>query len=75
MSFEKTGVEQVEVQDEKPAAGIKEINVASVALASAVVAQKQSSWTPNKLKLYAILAIGYLISTMNGYGMWCNHEI
>lgn len=45
----------------------KEANVHSVALAEAIAAQKPSKWSKNMLKLYAIMGIGYLVSTLNGF--------
>ncbi|KEY69461.1 hypothetical protein S7711_02002 [Stachybotrys chartarum IBT 7711] len=44
-----------------------ETSAASVALASAVAAQKPDPWSRNMFKLYAIMGIGYLVSTMNGF--------
>lgn len=44
-----------------------EANVASVALTEAVNARKPSLWSTNMLKLYGIMGIGYLVSTMNGF--------
>lgn len=46
---------------------VKEINAASVALATAVAAEKPSPWSKNMFKLYFIMSVGYLVSTMNGY--------
>ena len=62
-----------EVEEEKPVvpshAGTgTEINAASVALAAAVASQKPNPWSRNMIKLYFIMAIGYLVSTMNGFG-------
>lgn len=45
----------------------KEENVHSVALAEALASQKPSKWSPNMRKLYAIMGIGYLVSTLNGF--------
>ncbi|KAK1530165.1 uncharacterized protein CCOS01_05268 [Colletotrichum costaricense] len=54
--------------DEKAAVGeVKEINAASVALAAATAEQQVNWWSPNMIKLYGIMAIGYLVSTMNGF--------
>ncbi|KXH65412.1 hypothetical protein CNYM01_08982 [Colletotrichum nymphaeae SA-01] len=54
--------------DEKAAVGeVKEINAASVALAAAMAEQQVNWWSPNMIKLYGIMAIGYLVSTMNGF--------
>lgn len=47
---------------------VTEVNAASVALAAAVAEQKPSHFSPNMLRLYGIMAIGYLVSTMNGFG-------
>lgn len=47
---------------------LKDVNPASAALAAAVASQKPSPWSKNMLKLYSIMAIGYLVSTMNGFG-------
>ncbi|KAK7455015.1 hypothetical protein Landi51_03224 [Colletotrichum acutatum] len=54
--------------DEKAAVGeVKEINAASVALTAAMAEQQVNWWSPNMIKLYGIMAIGYLVSTMNGF--------
>lgn len=45
----------------------KEANVHSVALTEAIAAQKPNKWSKNMLKLYAIMGIGYLVSTLNGF--------
>ncbi|KAI1260122.1 lactose permease [Xylariaceae sp. FL1019] len=44
-----------------------EISTASTALASAVLEQKPKLLSPNMLRLYAIMAVSYLVSTMNGF--------
>lgn len=46
---------------------VKEKAVHSVALTAAIEAQKPSLWSKNMLTLYAIMGIGYLVSTMNGF--------
>ncbi|WYZ41219.1 hypothetical protein EsH8_V_000114 [Colletotrichum jinshuiense] len=55
--------------DEKAAAAgeVKEINAASVALAAALAEKKPNIWSPSMIRLYGIMAIGYLVSTMNGF--------
>ncbi|KAK1955650.1 general substrate transporter [Colletotrichum eremochloae] len=54
--------------DEKtPAGEVTEINAASVALAAALAERPPNIWSPNMIRLYCILAIGYLVSTMNGF--------
>lgn len=62
------GHEVTAVSDEKPIGNVKEINTNSVALAAAIAAQKPSLWSPNMIKLYMIMSVGYLVSTMNGFG-------
>lgn len=52
---------------EKEPANLTQVNAASVALAAAIAAQKPSLWSKNMFKLYFIMAIGYLVSTMNGF--------
>lgn len=47
---------------------LKAVNPASEALAAAVASQKPNPWSKNMLKLYSIMSIGYLVSTMNGFG-------
>lgn len=47
----------------------KDVNPAAEALAAAVANQKPNPWSKNMLQLYSIMAIGYLVSTMNGFGM------
>lgn len=46
----------------------QELNAHSVALAAALAEQKPNPWSRNMMKLYVIMGLGYLISTMNGYG-------
>ncbi|KAJ0335377.1 hypothetical protein COL922a_009305 [Colletotrichum nupharicola] len=56
--------------DEKAAnavGDVKEVNAASVALAAALAEAKTNIWSPNMLRLYFIMAVGYLVSTMNGF--------
>jgi hypothetical protein len=61
--------EHNEIDDEKLQAQAKvvQINAASVALAAAVAAQKPKLLSKNMIQLYAIMAVGYLVSTMNGF--------
>jgi hypothetical protein len=55
--------------DEKNASGrVRQVQAASVALAAATAAQKPSLLSKNMFKLYFIMAVGYLVSTMNGFG-------
>jgi len=53
--------------DEKDFGDVQQINTASAALSAAVAAQKPNPWSKNMMSLYAIMAIGYLVSTMNGF--------
>lgn len=63
------GVDQAPVVDEKYATGkVIEVQAASVALAAALAAQKPNLLSKNMLKLCFIMSVGYLISTMNGFG-------
>ncbi|KAI0433767.1 lactose permease [Xylaria sp. FL1042] len=55
------------VADEKLYADTREINTASAALEAAVAQQKPKLLSPNMLRLYVIMGIGYLVSTMNGF--------
>lgn len=57
------------VGDEKPIGNVKEINTTSVALSAAMAAQKPNLLSPNMIQLYMIMSVGYLVSTMNGFGM------
>jgi hypothetical protein len=41
-----------------------------VALAAAVAEQKPKIWSKNMIRLYMIMAVGYLVSTMNGFGLF-----
>lgn len=69
---ESAGAEHHEVPiiNEKEATGrVTQVQAASVALAAAIAAQKPSLLSKNMFKLYFIMAIGYLVSTMNGFGM------
>ncbi|ATZ50894.1 hypothetical protein BCIN_06g03640 [Botrytis cinerea B05.10] len=54
--------------DAKEAHGqVTQIQTASVALAAAVAAQKPRLLSRNMIQLYAIMGVGYLVSTMNGF--------
>ena len=57
----------IQEYESKPAGEVREVTAASIALASAVAAKKPSLTSPGMLKLFFILGVGYLISTMNGY--------
>lgn len=61
-----------DVMDEKVTGKVTSVNTGSVALAAAVASQKPSLWSRNMIKLYFIMAIGYLVSTMNGFGKCCD---
>jgi hypothetical protein len=52
---------------EKEPGNLTEINAASVALTAAMAAQKPSLLSKSMLKLYFIMAVGYMVSTMNGF--------
>lgn len=54
--------------DEKAGAEVTQVQTSSIALAAAIAAQKPSLLSKNMLKLYFIMSIGYLVSTMNGFG-------
>lgn len=45
------------------------VSAASVALAAALAEQKPTMFSRNMMKLWRIMGIGYLISTMNGFGI------
>lgn len=67
---DKTGAalaHEVSHVDHTPEKGIavKETAVASVALAAAHNSKKPNLWSANMIRLYFILGIGYLVSTMN----------
>lgn len=57
------------IGDEKPIGNVKEVHTTSVALAAAMAEQKPNLWSANMIKLYLIMSVGYLVSTMNGFGM------
>ena len=58
--------------DEKPAlqgeGQTKEIAAASVALEAAIAENKPQMFSKGMVKLWMIMFIGYLVSTMNGFG-------
>lgn len=64
--MEKDNHVQIE-DDMQKGAAVKEEAVASAALAEALGLQKPSPLSKSMLKLYAIMGIGYLVSTMNGF--------
>ena len=53
---------------EKPSHNGKEVITASVALSAAIAEQKPNPLSLAMLRLYAIMTVGYLISTNNGFG-------
>jgi len=55
------------VTDEKVNVETHEIATASAALAAAVAEQKPKLLSASMLRLYMIMGIGYLVSTMNGF--------
>ena len=67
---ENTDFHEVPTVESKYAEGkVIQVQAASVALAAAIAAQKPSLLSKNMIKLYFIMAVGYLVSTMNGFGM------
>jgi hypothetical protein len=58
----------VSVTEEKITGNVKEVNTASIALAAAVAGQKPNLWSKNMIQLYCIMGVGYLVSTLNGFG-------
>ncbi|EPE26367.1 MFS general substrate transporter [Glarea lozoyensis ATCC 20868] len=65
---QENNVQQVISLDEKLGVGnVTQVQASSVALAAAVAAQKPSLLSKNMIKLYMIMSIGYLVSTLNGF--------
>lgn len=62
------------VVDEKPAfqgaTQTKEVAATSIALEAAIAEQKPQMFSKGMIKLWMIMGIGYLVSTMNGFGMF-----
>lgn len=60
------------VVDEKPelqgGTHTKEVAAASVALEAVIAEQKPKMFSKGMTKLWLIMGIGYLVSTMNGFG-------
>ncbi|EWZ28165.1 lactose permease [Fusarium oxysporum Fo47] len=52
---------------EKPRAKVVETNAASVALAAALAGRPPDVWSWSMMQLYGIMAVGYLVSTINGF--------
>ncbi|KAH8666862.1 general substrate transporter [Xylariales sp. PMI_506] len=57
---------EVSLQDEKHH-DVRQVQATSVALAAAVAEQKPQLLSRNMIQLYAIMTVGYLVSTMNGF--------
>ncbi|USP75330.1 hypothetical protein yc1106_02604 [Curvularia clavata] len=55
------------VDDDVKHKTVKETNVASVALAAAIEAEKPKLWSRGMIQLYMIMGVGYLVSTLNGF--------
>lgn len=53
---------------EKPSGMMIETSTASVALAAALADDKPSLLSRQMMRLYGIMIIGYLVSTINGFG-------
>lgn len=71
--FDDSGAEHhekgnVDIDAQYATGEVRSIQAASVALAAAIAGQKPSLLSKNMLKLYFIMAVGYLVSTMNGFG-------
>ncbi|KAI0542010.1 lactose permease [Xylaria digitata] len=60
-------LKQVDSLADEKYAETREINAASAALGAAVAQQKPKLLSPGMLRLYMIMGIGYLVSTMNGF--------
>ncbi|KAI1077284.1 lactose permease [Whalleya microplaca] len=58
---------EVSLVSEKTQGDVRQVNAASVALAAAVAEQKPKLLSRNMIKLYMIMSIGYLVSTLNGF--------
>lgn len=55
---------------DKPHGNVQEINPATVGLAAAEAERKPNPLSKAMLRLYCIMIVGYLVSTINGYGMF-----
>lgn len=53
---------------EKPIGHVDHVNPAAVPLAAAAAEQKLNPWSASMFRLYGIMIVGYLVSTINGYG-------
>lgn len=53
---------------EKPSGMVVETSTASVALAAALADNKPGLLSRQMFRLYGIMIIGYLVSTINGFG-------
>lgn len=53
---------------EKPSGMVIETSTASVALAAALADNKPGLLSKQMFRLYGIMIIGYLVSTINGFG-------
>ena len=60
------------IMDEKAGEELREVQTASEALEAALAAEKPKPWGAGMIRLYFIMGIGYLVSTMNGFGMLCS---
>lgn len=56
------------IMDEKVTGNVTSLSTNSADLAAAVATQKPSLLSKNMVQLYFIMGIGYLVSTMNGFG-------
>lgn len=53
---------------EKPVCNVQEVNPATIGLVAATAEKKPDPLSKSMIRLYGILAVGYLVSTINGYG-------
>lgn len=53
--------------DEKPVLDTREVGAVSVALEAAIAESKPSLVSPGMLRLWGIMSMCYLVSTMNGF--------
>lgn len=60
---------------EKPHANVREINPATIGLAAATAERKPNPWSKSMFRLYGIMLVGYLVSTINGYGTFARRLV
>lgn len=58
----------MENEEKQPTGAVTHMEAGFVDLATAAALQKPKFWSMSMLRLYLVMTVGYLVSTIQGYG-------